>query len=105
MEFTNDGSTLMYAIDDTAGGHNIPSMPLGQTEDGDTILAKAIFANEESASRMAAHMDKQPGAFPGRFEVRVVEMWRPTDIEIYVRERIREAQKGEGPKLIVPGGL
>lgn len=107
MELTNTvgGTTLMYAIDDTAAGHNVPSMPLGQTEDGNTILAKAVFADEASATLMANHMDKQPGAHPGRFQVQVVEIWRPTDIEILVRERIREAKKGEGPKLIVPGGM
>lgn len=94
----------MFAIDDTSAGHNVPSMPLGQTEDGYTILAKAIFANEDSARLMANHMDKQPGAHIGRFEVVPVEMWKPTDIELYVRERIREDKKNEGPKLIVPGG-
>lgn len=107
MELTNTvgGSTLMYAIDDTAAGHNVPSLPLGQTEDGHAITAKAIFADEESAKLMANHMDKQPGAHPGRFQVQVVEIWRPTDIELYVRERLRDAKKEEGPKLIVPGGI
>lgn len=105
MELHNDGVTLMYAIDDTANGHNVPSLPLGQTDDGATILAKAVFADEESANLMAGHMDKQPGAHPGRFQVVPVEIWRPTDIEIYVRDRIRESKKGEGPKLIIPGGL
>jgi hypothetical protein len=107
MELTNTvgGSTLMYAIDDTAAGHNVPSMPMGQTEDGHTIMAKAVFADEESATLMANHMDKQPGAHPGRFQVVPVEVWRPTDIEILIRERIREAKKGEGPKLILPGSM
>lgn len=103
MQLNNDGTTLMFAIDDTAAGHNVPSLSLGQTEDGNTLLCKAVFANESSAVQMANHMDKQPGAHPGRFQVVVVEVWRPTDIEIYVRERIREHEKGKGPKLIVPG--
>lgn len=101
----NNGTTLMFAIDDTAAGHNVPSMPLGTTDAGDTILAKAVFADEPSAQLMATHMDKQPGAFPGRFAVVPVEIWRPTDIEIYVRERLREAKKEEGPKLVLPGSI
>lgn len=107
MELTNTvgGSTLMFAIDDTAGGHNVPSLPLGQTDDGHTILSKAVFADEDSAKLMANHMDNQPGAHPGRFQVVPVEIWRPTDIEIYVRDRIRESKKAEGPKLILPRGL
>lgn len=103
MELNNWETTLMYAIDDTAAGHNVPSMPMGQTEDGHTILAKAVFADKESAERMAIFMDGQPGAFEGRFEVVMVELWRPTDIEIHVRNRIREAEAAKGPKIILPG--
>lgn len=107
MELTNTvgGTTLMFAIDDTSAGHNVPSLPLGETEDGHTIMAKAVFADEDSAKLMASHMDKQPGAFPGRFNVVAIELWRPTDIEVYVRERIRESKKDEGPKLVLPGSL
>lgn len=104
-DFSEVGTTLMFAINDVANGYNVPSMPMGQTEDGKTLLAKAVFADKESADKMASFMDKQPGAFEGRFEVVVVELWQPTDIEIYVRQRIREAEKAKGPKLIVPGGL
>lgn len=103
MELNNWETTLMYAIDDTAGGHNVPSMPMGQTEDGHTIVAKAVFADQESALRMAAFMDSQPGSHEGRFAVVTVELWRPTDIEIYVRKRIREAEAEKGPKIILPG--
>lgn len=105
MELTNNGSTLMYAINDTAGGNNVPSLPLGQTADGDTITAKAVFADELSANLMVKNLEGQPGSHPGRFEVQVVEVWRATDIELYVRERIREHEKGKGPKLIIPGGM
>lgn len=107
MELTNNvgGTTLMYAIDDTSAGHNVPSMSLGQTDDGHPIVVKAVFADEDSAKLMANHMDKQPGAHIGRFQVVAVELWRPTDIEVYVRERIRESKKGEGPKLVLPGSL
>lgn len=107
MQLTNTvgGTTFMFAIDDTAAGHNVPSMSLGQTDDGHAITVKAVFADEDSAKLMANHMDKQPGAHPGRFEVVPVEVWRPTDIELYVRERIREHEKGKGPKLLIPGGL
>ena len=107
MELTNTvgGTTLMFAIDDTAAGHNVPSMSLGQTDDGHAITVKAVFADEDSAKLMANHMDKQPGAHIGRFQVVPVELWRPTDIEVYVRERIRESKKEEGPKLVLPGSL
>lgn len=103
MQLNNSETTLMYAIDDTAGGHNVPSMPMGKTKEGEEILAKAVFADKASADLMASFMDGQPGAFAGRFQVVIVELWRPTDIEIYVRQRLREAEAAKGPKLIVPG--
>lgn len=103
-DFSDVGTTLMYTINDLSNGHNVPSMPMGQTEEGKTIMAKAVFADKESADLMASFMDKQSGQ-DGRFEVVIVELWRPTDIEIYVRQRIREAEADKGPKLIVPGGL
>lgn len=103
MQLSNSETTLMYAIDDTAGGHNVPSMPMGKTKDGEDIVAKAVFADKQSADLMAQFMDQQPGAFDGRFRVEIVELWRPTDIEIYVRQRLREAKAAEGPKIIVAG--
>ena len=105
MELNNWETTLMYAIDDTGAGHNVPSMPMGQTEEGKTILAKAVFADQESADLMASFMDKQANQ-EGRFEVVMVELWRPTDIEIEIRRRVREKVKEENtPKLIIPGGM
>lgn len=95
---TKAASTFMFAINDLADGHNIPSMPMGQTAEGVQLLAKAVFADEDSATTMAAFMDQKAGQV-GRFEVVLVELWRPTDIEIYVRQRIRESKKDDGPKI------
>lgn len=103
MDLSKSETTLMFAINDTADGHNVPSMPMGQTEDGTTLLAKAVFADQTSADKMAEFMNSQPGAGKGRFEVVMVELWRPTDIEILVRERIRQHEANKGPKLILPG--
>lgn len=97
-------NTIVYVINDLAAGHTIPSMPMGETAEGTTLVAKAVFANEESANLMAAFMDQQANQ-AGRFEVTAVEIWRPTDIEKYVRERIRQHDKEKNaPKLIIPGG-
>ncbi|WBF77892.1 hypothetical protein W70_48 [Escherichia phage W70] len=95
----NAETTLVFAIRDNDAGHNIPSMSMGQTEDGKTIVAKAVFADQESADLMASHMNKQPGAHENRFDVVIVELWRPTDIELYVRDRLRQAEKEKGPKI------
>lgn len=102
MSLANWETTLMYAIDDTCAGHNVPSVPLGDTEDGKTIVMKAVFADEDSAKRMASHLDSQAGQ-EGRFVPVMVELWRPTDIELLVRKRIREHEESKGPKLIIPG--
>lgn len=102
MKLTNNGTTLMFAIDDTDAGHNVPSMTLGKTESGEDIFAKAVFPDEQSAQMMASFMNSRPGAHPERFQVVAVELWRPTDIEIYVRDRIRDAEDKKGPKLVLP---
>lgn len=94
------GTTLVYAIRDNDAGHNIPSMSMGQTADGKNIVAKAVFADKESADLMAAHMNTQPGCHENRFEVLIVELWRPTDIELYVRQRLRDKEKEDNtPKI------
>ena len=105
MQLNNEGTTLMFAIDDKDAGHNIPSLPIGNTGEGKAIMAKAVFADRESAVLMVEHLNTMPGTHPERFEVQVVEVWRPTDIELHVRERIRQHEKEKGPKLILPGGL
>ncbi|QYC52595.1 hypothetical protein [Salmonella phage SSBI34] len=98
MNMKDLGSTLLFAINDTQEGHNVPSLSLGETSEGLTLWAKAVFADEASANEMKAFMNIQSEC-PGRFEVVVVELWRPTDIEKYVRERIRESEKEKGPKI------
>lgn len=94
-------TTFMYAVNDTHDGLNVPTVPLGEMENGKTILMKAVFVDKDSADAVANHMDKQAN-HPGRFEVVMVELWRPTDIEIYVRNRIRqEKEKENTPKIII----
>lgn len=93
-------TTLVFAIRDNDAGHNIPSMSMGQTADGKNIVAKAVFADKTSADLMAEHMNSQLGAHPNRFEVVIVELWRPTDIELYVRQRLRDEAKADAtPKI------
>lgn len=95
------GTSLVYAVIDTQNGGNVPSMPLGETEDGKGLVAKAVFSDGESADAMAGYLDNKVSA-EGRFKVEIVELWRPTDIEVYARKRIRESEKDKGPKLILP---
>lgn len=104
MSMKDFGSSLMYAINDTFDGHNVPSLSLGETADGETLWGKAVFADETSAVRMKDFMNTQAG-HESRFEVVTVEIWRPTDIELHVRDRLRQAEKEKGPKLILPGGM
>lgn len=98
-------SSTMFAINDTFDGHNVPSLSLGETAEGMTLWAKAVFADELSANSLKDFMNKQAG-HESRFEVVMVEIWRPTDIELHVRNRIREAEKkkedANAPKLILP---
>jgi len=95
-------NTIVFALNDTSDGHNVPSMGMGTTADGFTLMAKAVFANQESADRMAEFMNKQSGC-TDRFAVVMVELWRPTDIELYVRDRLRKAAAEKGPQIILPG--
>lgn len=95
------GTSLVYTVIDTQNGGNVPSMPLGKTEDGKDLVAKAVFSDEDSAGAMAGYLNNKASA-EGRFKVEIVELWRPTDIEIYARKRIREYEKDKGPKLILP---
>lgn len=94
-------NTIVFAINDTADGHNVPSMSMGQTKDGHTLMAKAVFADQDSAERMADFMNEQSGT-SNRFTVVMVELWRPTDIEVYARKRAREIEKEQKqPKIIL----
>lgn len=107
MTDINNGGTLIektivFAINDLFNGHEVPSMSMGTTADGFTLMAKAVFADSESADRMAEHMNSKAG-HDKRFEVVMVELWRPTDIEIYARKRAREINKEQKEvKLILP---
>lgn len=95
------GTSLVYAVIDTQNGGNIPSMPLGKTEGGKELVAKAVFSDKDSTEAMVGYLDNKASA-EGRFKVEIVELWRPTDIEIYVRKRIRESEKEKGQRLILP---
>lgn len=96
-------NTIVFALNDTADDHNVPSMSMGQTKDGANIMAKAVFADQESAELMADFMNEKAGQ-SNRFQIVMVELWRPTDIELYARRKARELVKENNtPKLILPG--
>lgn len=103
---TNDGTlvqnTIVFALNDTSNGHDVPSMSMGTTADGFTLMAKAVFADQESAERMADHMNSVSGC-KDRFTIVLVELWRPTDVELYARQRAREINKEQKEvKIILP---
>lgn len=101
----NLNTSLMFVIEDTLQEHSVPDLLLGKTPEGKDLFVKGLFPTQEMADSLAAFMGQQSGD-EGRFKVSMAEIWKPTDLELYVRQRIRDNEASKNtPKLILPSGL